>query len=50
MDVPAQAGVDLGCIGAQGGEVIDVAALNARVTVYLTVTTAYGATVNMTWS
>ena len=49
LDVPAQTGMDLGCIGAQGGEVIDISnAFGARVTVFLTVTTAHGATVTMT--
>ena len=51
LDVPAQTGLDLGCIGAQKGEVIDVTnAFGARVTVYLTVVTASGATVAMTWT
>jgi hypothetical protein len=48
LDVPPQTGMDLGCIGAQGNETIDVTnALAARVTVYLTVVTAPGATVTM---
>lgn len=51
LDVPAQTGMDLGCIGAQGGETIDVSnAFGARVTVFLTVVTANGATVKMTWT
>ncbi len=50
LDVPAQTGLDLGCIGAQKGEVIDITnAFGARVTVFLTVVTANGATVTMTW-
>jgi len=50
LDVPAQAGSDLGSIGAQGGETIDVSnARGARITVFLTVHTAKGATVEMTW-
>jgi len=49
LDVPAQTGKDLGSIGAQGGETIDIGnAFGARVTVYLTVITANGATVSMT--
>ncbi len=51
LDVPAQTGQDLGCIGAQGGETIDISnAFGARVTVFLTVITAHGATVTMTWT
>lgn len=51
LDVPAQTGLDLGCIGAQSGEVVDISnAFGARVTVYLTVVTANGATVTMTWT
>ena len=48
LDVPRQTGMDLGCIGANAGETIDISnAFGARVTVYLTVITAQGATVNM---
>ncbi len=51
LDVPAQTGLDLGCIGAQKGEVIDISnAFGARVSVFLTVVTANGATVTMTWA
>jgi len=51
LDVPAQTGMDLGSIGARGGETIDVSnAFGARVTVFLTVVSAYGATVEMTWT
>jgi len=51
MDVPAQTGVDLGCIGAQAAETVDFSnAFGARVTVFLTVVTAKGAKVKMTWS
>jgi hypothetical protein len=51
LDVPAQTGKDLGCVGAQGGETIDITnAFGARVTVFLTVTTANGATATMTWA
>ena len=50
LDVPAQTGMDLGSIGAQGGEIIDISnAFGTRVTVFLTVRTATGATVQMTW-
>jgi hypothetical protein len=49
LDVPAQAGLDLGSIGAQAGETIEVTnASGARVTVFLTVITAQGAAVTMT--
>ena len=48
LDVPAQTGMDLGCIGAEGGEVIDISnAFGARVTVFLTVSTAQGAKVTL---
>jgi len=51
LDVPAQTGMDLGSIGARGGETIDISnAFGARVTVFLTVVSAYGATVEMTWT
>jgi hypothetical protein len=50
LDVAPQTGVDLGSVGARGGETIDIAnASGARVTVFLTVHTAPGATVDMTW-
>ncbi len=49
LDVPPQTGLDLGCIGARGGETIDITnAFGARVTVFLTVTTVFGAVVKMT--
>jgi len=49
LDVPAQTGMDLGCIGARAGETIEISnAFDARVTVFVTVVTADGATVNMT--
>ena len=49
MDVPAQTGLDLGCIGARGGEIISVSnAFSARVVVFFTVVTEYGAIVTMT--
>jgi hypothetical protein len=49
LDVPAQTGMTLGCIGAQDGETVDLSsAFGARVTVFLTLTTADGATVTMT--
>ena len=51
LDVPHQTGMDLGCIGVQSSEVVDITnAFGARVTVFLTVVTAHGATVSMTWS
>ncbi|MGX1131698.1 hypothetical protein RKD49_003888 [Streptomyces glaucescens] len=49
LDVPPQTGMTLGCVGAQAGETIDLSsAFGARVTVFLTVVTAHGATVTMT--
>src|SRR2546423_11123706 len=49
MDVAPQSGVDLGCIGAKGGEVIDISnAFGARVTVFITIVTSHGATINVT--
>jgi hypothetical protein len=49
LDVPAQTGIDLGCLGGRANERIDVSdAFGARVTVYLTLKTAATATVSMT--
>jgi hypothetical protein len=49
LDVPAQTGMTLGCIGADARESIEISnAFGARVTVFLTVVTASGARVNMT--
>ena len=49
MDVPAQAGVSLGCIGAVGGETLDISnAAGARVTIFVTVVSAPGAVISMT--
>lgn len=51
LDVPAQTGMDLGCVGAQGGETLEISnAFGARVSVFLTVVTAYGATASMSWT
>jgi hypothetical protein len=48
LDVPAQTGMDLGCIGANAGETLNISnAAGARVTIFITVITAPGATVNM---
>jgi hypothetical protein len=48
LDVPPQTGMDLGYIGARGNEVISISsAFGARVSVFLTVATAEGATVKM---
>jgi hypothetical protein len=48
LDVPAQTGMDLGCIGADAGETLTISnAFGARVTVFITVITAPSATVNM---
>lgn len=50
LDVPAQTGADLGCIGAKRKERIDISnAAGARVTVFLTVVTCQDAKVTMTW-
>ncbi|KKO20054.1 MAG: hypothetical protein PGMFKBFP_03219 [Anaerolineales bacterium] len=49
LDVPAQTHKDLSRLGIQTGEAIDISnAFGARVTVFLTVVTADGATVTMT--
>jgi hypothetical protein len=49
LDVPAQTGMNLGAIGGKGGETLNLTnASGARVTVFLTVVTASGATVKMT--
>ena len=49
LDIPPQTGKDLGCIGGRAGETIDISnAAGARVTVFLTLVTAHGATANMT--
>jgi hypothetical protein len=50
LDVPAQTGMNLGCIGAKRGETIDISnSFGARVTVFLTVVTCRTAKVTMTW-
>jgi hypothetical protein len=50
LDIPAQTGQTLGCIGAKRRETIDIAnAFGARVTVFLTVVTCPRAKVTMTW-
>lgn len=50
LDVPAQTGVDLGCIGGKAGETIEITnAFGARVTVFLTVVSAEDANIRMTW-
>jgi hypothetical protein len=46
MDVPPHTGISLGCIGGKGGEKFEITA-TGRVTVFLTVETAPGATVTM---
>lgn len=48
MDVPKQTGLSLGCIGGRGGEVFELSSGNARISVFLTVTTCAGARVSMT--
>ena len=48
MDVPAQTGIDLGCIGAKAGETIDLSSGNARITIFVTVVTCQGARVDVT--
>jgi hypothetical protein len=48
LDVPAQTGMDLGCIGGRVNETINISnAFGARVTVFLTVVTVQNATVHM---
>jgi hypothetical protein len=48
IDVSAQTGVDLGCIGGQAGEVIELSnAAGARVTIFVTIATCEGATVKI---
>src|SRR2546423_4146818 len=50
LDVPAQTGQTLGCIGAKRKEKIDISnAFGARITVFLTVVTCQRAKVTMTW-
>lgn len=50
LDVPAQSGRNLGCIGAKRRETIDISnAFGARVTVFLTVVTCETAKIKMTW-
>jgi hypothetical protein len=48
MDVPAQTGIDLGCIGAKAGETIDLSSGNARITIFVTVVTCQGARIGIT--
>jgi hypothetical protein len=49
LDVPAQTGLDLGCIGGDARETIEITnAFGARVTVFLTVVTGLGGRVSMT--
>jgi hypothetical protein len=49
LDVPPQTGMDLGCLGGRANERFDISdAFGARVTVYLTVRSAPGATISMT--
>ena len=49
LDIPPQTGKDLGCIGGRTGETIDISnASGARVTLFITLVTAKGATAKMT--
>lgn len=48
MDVPAQSGVDLGCIGGSAGETIDLSSGNARISIFVTVVTEHLAHVDIT--
>ena len=48
MDVPAQTGMNLGCIGGKAGETLDIQAANNRITIFVTVVTCEGAKVNIT--
>lgn len=47
LDVPAQTGMDLGCIGAKAGEGIELTS-GERVTIFVTVVTAPLAAVSIT--
>ena len=50
LDVPAQTGLDLGHIGGKADETIEITnASGARVTVFLTATTASGAEIEMSF-
>jgi len=48
MDVPAQTGLDLGCIGGSAGETIGLSSGNARISIFLTIVTERLAHVNIT--
>jgi hypothetical protein len=49
LDIPPQAGNDLGCIGGYAGETMDISnAAGARIIVFVTLITAQGAAANMT--
>jgi hypothetical protein len=48
IDVPAQTGIDLGCIGGKAGETIDVSSRNARISIFVTVVTCPGGRVDVT--
>jgi hypothetical protein len=50
MDVAPQTGLNLGCIGLQKWETIQVTGETARIIVFLTVVAAAGAKVKMTRS
>ena len=47
MDVPAQTGMNLGCIGGKAGETIDIQGVNNRISIFVTVVTCEGAKVNI---
>jgi hypothetical protein len=47
MDVPAQTGTNLGCIGGKGGERFSLSSPKATISIFLTVVTAQGANVTM---
>lgn len=47
LDVPAQTGMDLGCIGAKAGEGLELTS-GERVTIFVTVVTAPLAAVSIT--
>ena len=48
LDVPAQTGMDLGCLGGRANERIDVSSGNARITIFVTVQSKQGSLVSMT--
>jgi hypothetical protein len=49
LDVPAQTGMDLGCLAGKANETMDISdAMDARVTIFVSVESAPNATITMT--